>query len=158
MTHRDFDAEDAARLAQYGLPTFTLSGETFTLRDDVPLDVLVLWDDFNRPAAPDSEGNVQERSQAERVRMIMEVWHNLLIPEDGSRFDTLMTGPRKPGVIHLIKAAEWAVETITGRPFDQSSDSPTPSAEETPQAGSTAPALRVAGVASAGTGSGTPPT
>jgi hypothetical protein len=154
MTHRDFDAEDAARLEKHGLPTFTLSGVTFTLRDDVPLDVLVLWDEFNQKP----EEGAPERSQAARVKMINDVWHNLLVPEDGPAYDALMASPEKPGVIHLVRAAEWAVETITSRPFDQSSDSETSPSEATAPGGSTAPRSLAAVEGYAATVSGTPPT
>lgn len=148
--YRDFDAEDAQRLAEHGLPRFKMSGVEFTLRDDIPLDVLSFWDEFN--AKPDE---TKPRSQAERIGMITHVWHELVIPADGARFDALLAAPEKPGIMHLIKAAEWAIEVITSRPFEVSSDSPTPSQTAPAEAGSTVPRSLAAVERSASMGSGT---
>lgn len=153
MTYRDFDQERLDRLAKYGLSTFRLGGYDYTLRDDVRLDVLALWDDFNQ-----KPGEAPERGQAERVEIIDQVWHELLIPDDGAKYDEMRRGADAPGVIQLIRAAEWAVEEITSRPFEQSSDSATRQSTAAPQGGSTAPALRVAVGESGVTASEMPPT
>jgi hypothetical protein len=153
MTHRDFDQERLDRLERLGQPTFRLGGYDFTLRDDVRLDVLTMWDEFNQRPDPDAP----PRSQAARVAVIDQVWTELLVADDAAKYAEMRARPDSPGVIALVRAAEWAVEEITSRPFEQSSASgPSPSAAAKPAA-STAPALRVAvgesDVTASGTGS-----
>lgn len=151
MTHRDFDQERLDRLSVLGLPTFRLGGQDFTLRDDVRLEVLALWDEFNKPD--------EDASQANRVSVIDQVWTELLIADDADKYAAMRARPDGPGVIQLIRAAEWAVEEITSRPFESSSNSGTPGAAAAPPpAPSTAPPLRVAVGQSENTPSGTPPT
>jgi hypothetical protein len=108
--HRDFDAEARERLERIGLATLTMGGETFTLRDDVPPDILKLWDSIG----PDSK-----EAQGDQLQMLDDVFVALVVPEDGQVYLDLRASQRTPGMMTLLSAAQWAVEQLTNRPFDQ---------------------------------------
>ena len=108
MAHRDFDQEARDRITRYALPTFTLAGRQFTVRDDVRPDVMAMWDAL---------GPESTLSQADQLGIMDEVFEALIVPEDGQRFREMRQDADGPGLMTLLSAAQWCVEQITSRPF-----------------------------------------
>jgi hypothetical protein len=134
MPTRDFDAEARDRIAQYALPTFMLAGREFTVRDDVRPDVMAMWDAL---------GPESTLTQTEQLGIMDEVFQALIIPEDGERFREMRADPAGPGLMTLLQAAQWCVEQITARPFQQRPASGGSAGGARPQDSSTVAALRV---------------
>jgi hypothetical protein len=150
LPDRNFDEEREARLAQLSLSTFVMRGHTFTIRDDVNPNVIILFDDLGGTHA-------EEKSQADQIRIIDEVMQSLVMPSDAEAYQT-MRATDSPGLMELLDAAQWCVEQITSRPFGQASGSGTSPTGQTSPVASTAPALRVAVGESGITASETPST
>jgi hypothetical protein len=135
MSSRNFDEERQARLAQLSLSTFVMRGRTFTIRDDVNPNVIILFDDLGGTHA-------EEKSQADQIRIIDEVMQSLVMPSDAEAYKQ-MRETDSPGLMELLDAAQWCVEQITSRPFQQRSVSGGSADGARPQEQSTVAALRV---------------
>jgi len=150
MTTRDFDAEREQRMASLDQPTFRMRGRTFTVRDDVDPNVIMMFELLgNRDSG---------KSQGEQMQLVDDVMLGLVQPKDAEAYREMRAPgqPDAPGLMELISAATWCLEQITSRPFEPSSGSTTSATDPSSPDTSTEQPLRVvvgeSGVSASGTG------
>jgi hypothetical protein len=114
----------------------TLRGHTFTLRDDVNPNVIILFDELSGTRSG-------EKTQAEQILIIDDVMAGLVMPEDQAAYREIRAGDDTPGLMELLAAAQWMIEEITNRPFEQPSASGTSPTSPPNRDSSTVAALRV---------------